>query len=168
MAGSEAGEFENRGPGEVADVARLERDHRTTHDGEIAVEVEVFGEGAVLFKKQNIAHPVVADLASSPVTALQSRETCGRLRDETAEVVTDGHLTLVAGSRAGGPSVLGDHREAAHVRQSAGDGLDGEDFDSPVFYPTVPAIFRVAAKRGEPAAAMRWASARAVGWLPLS
>ena len=167
MAGSEAGEFENRGPGEVADVARLERDHRTTHDGEIAVEIEVFGEGTVLLK-QNIAHPVVADFTTSPVTAHQSRETCGRLRDETAEVVTDGHLALFAGSRAGGPSVLGDHREAAHVRQSAGDGLDGEDFDSPVFYPTVPAIFRVAAKRGEPAAAMRWASARAVGWLPLS
>ena len=92
MAGSEAGEFENRGPGEVADVARLERDHRTTHDGEIAVEieveVEVFGEGAVLLK-QNIAHPVVADFATSPVTAHQSRETCGRLRDETAEVVTN-------------------------------------------------------------------------------
>ena len=98
-------------------MARLERDHRTTHDGEIAVEIEVFGEGGVLFK-QNIAHPVVADLATSPVTAHQSRETFGRLRDETAEVVTNGHLALFAGSRAGGPSVLGDHRETVAAQRS--------------------------------------------------
>ena len=68
-------------------MAGLECDYRTTQYGEIAVEVEVFGTGGVLFK-QSISHPVVADFTASPVTAYQSRETFGQLRDETAKVVT--------------------------------------------------------------------------------
>ena len=148
-------------------VAALEGDQGASQHGEVAVEIEVLRQGGV-FLEQRVAHPVVADLAASPVAAHQSRETHGFLRHEGADVEAHGLLAFLAAPGRGGAGPLGDDHQAAHVRQSAGDGLDGENFGVPVFYPAVTPILRVADKRGEPVAAMRWASARAVGWLPLS
>lgn len=148
-------------------MAGFERDKRTTQDGKIAVEIEVFGARGVLFK-QGVPNPMVADFATSPVTANQPREPGCRLPDKTGKVVTDGFHALFACVRTGGPGVLGDDHQAAHVRQSAGDGFDRIDLDFAVFYPTVSTILCVAGKRGEPVAAMRCASVMAVGWLPLS
>ena len=47
----------------------------------------------------------------------------------------------------------GDDDEASHLRQSAGEWLDWVNFDSTPFYPTVPTVFGLAGKRGEPVAA---------------
>ena len=118
----------------------------------------------VLFQL-GIAHPVVADFTASPSTAHQACETLGRLRDQAAEVMTDGLLAFLADTGTGRTGLLGDNHEAAHMRQSAGDGFDGVNLDFLAFYPTVSPILRFAGKRGEPIAAMRWASARAVGCL---
>ena len=62
-----------------------------------------------------------------------SGEGCGQLRNEAAKVVTNGLLAFFAGSRAGGLGLLGNHHEAACVRESAGDGFDWVNLDFPVF-----------------------------------
>lgn len=75
-------------------MAGLERDEGATQHGEIAVEVEIFGERGVL-PKQGVAHPVVTNFAASPVAAHQSSEAGGRLGNEAAEIVITGVSPLI-------------------------------------------------------------------------
>ena len=142
-------------------MAGFERDECATQDREVSVEIEVFRTGGV-FLKQGVAHPVVADLAPSPVATYQLGEALGVLRDKAAQVMADGQLSRFA-AWLGGTAAFGDHHQTAHMRQAAGARLDGEDFDVTVFYATVPAMLGVAGKRGESAAVTRRTSAMAVG-----
>ena len=75
-------------------------DERTTHDGEIGVEIPVFGTGLVL-APLGIAHPVVADLATSPVPADEAGESFGATRQSAAEVIGDGLLGRFGGGFCG-------------------------------------------------------------------
>lgn len=113
-------------------MARLEGDEGATQYGQIAVEIEVFGAGGVLFK-ECVAHPVIADFATSPMASHQAAKTFRTLRHEGAEVVTDRFLGFLASLAAGGAGLLGDDHQAAQVRQPAGEGFDGENFDAPLF-----------------------------------
>jgi hypothetical protein len=67
------------------------------------------------------------------MTSHQAGETFRALRHEGAEVVALRLLDFLASLAAGGAGLLGDDHQAAHVRQAAGEGLDGENFDAPVF-----------------------------------
>jgi hypothetical protein len=142
-------------------MAGFQRDEGASQDGKVAIEIEIFGAGGVFFE-EGVAHPVVADLATSPVATYQLGEALGALWQETAQVVAEGHLSGFA-AWLGGTAAFGDHHQAAHMRQAAGAGLDGEDFDVTVFYASVPAILGVTGKRGESAAVTRRTSAMAVG-----
>lgn len=133
----------------------------------LSLRLRFFGTGGILFNER-VAHPVVADFGTSPMTSDQAGETFRALRHECAEVVAHRFLDFLASLSACGASLLGDDHQAAHVRQAAGDGLNGKDCGVSAFQPIVPAVFCVAGRRGEPAAAIRWASTNAVGWLPLS
>jgi len=77
----------------VGGVARLERDEGAVQQGEIAVEIEVFGTGGVLFK-QRVANPVVGAFAASPVASDQPRKALGGLRQQGADAVADGIFGL--------------------------------------------------------------------------
>ena len=135
----------------------LERDHSASQHGEVAGDVEVSDACAVFFK-QGVAHPMVTDLASSPVPAHKLREALRSLLHEAAHVVADAAHALFARSAARARDLLGDDNKAAHMRQSAGDGFDGIYLDPAPLYASVPAIFCFAGKRGEALAAMRCAS----------
>lgn len=148
-------------------MTRLEGNEGTTQHGEVAVEIEIARTGGVFFEER-VANPMVAAFAASPMTSDQAGKSLGALRHEGAHIGVGRLLAFAHLATPGGMRSLGDDHQAAHMRQAAGEWLDGENLNASVFYPTVAAVLGFAGKRGEPASTMRRASVSAVGWLPLS
>lgn len=145
------GEFADEGPGFVRGERGFEGDEGTAQDGEVAVEVYVFGAGGIFFE-EGIAHPVVSDLAASPVAADQPGEELSAARRVAAQVVGGGLAGLLGSGFAG--AVFFRHGEGSHVGQADVQRFGGEDFYRARIESPVLAVECLTGKRGESVAAV--------------
>lgn len=133
---------------------------RRAHDGEVGVEVRMFGTGLVL-SPEGIAHPVVADLATSPVAADEGGESFGATRQSAAEIIGDGLLGRFGGGFSGRGFI--DDDQAAGMRNADFERFDGEDPNTPGLQTSVAYVRAFAGKRGESLSAVSWALCKALG-----
>lgn len=133
------------GPRELWTEASLEGDEGGAEDGEVGVEVDVLGAGAV-FLEESVADPVIADFAAAPVAADQAGEEGGLAGMVTAEVEATGDGGRASGSfsRAG----LLDDDQGADVWEPQIERLSGEDLYVTLVDASVPGVGAAFAKRG--------------------
>jgi hypothetical protein len=120
-------------------------DECRAHDGEVGVEVPVFGTGFVL-APEGVTHPVVADLATSPMSPDEAGESFGATRQSAAEIIGEGSLGIFGGGFCGRGLV--DNDQAASVREADFEWFYGEDPDAPSFQASVAYVRVSAGKRG--------------------
>jgi hypothetical protein len=133
---------------------------RRTHDGEIGVEVPVFRTSLVL-APLGVAHPVVADLATSPVPTDQAGESFGATRRSTAEVIGEGLLGRFGGGFPGRGFV--DRDQAAGMGDADFERFYCEDPNAPSLQAAVTYVRAFAGKRGESLSAVSCALCKALG-----
>lgn len=135
-------------------------DERRTHDGEIGVEIPVFGTRLVL-APLGVAHPMVSDLATSPVSTDEAGESFGATRQSAAEVIGEGLLGLLGGGFPGRGFI--DNDQAAGMGDADFERFDGEDPNAPRLQAAVAYVRAFAGKRGESLSAVSSALCSAVG-----
>ena len=135
-------------------------DERRTYDGEVGVEVPVFGTRLVL-APEGVAHPMVADLATSPVSTDEAGESFGATRHSAAEVVGEGLLGRFGGGFSGRGFI--DHDQAAAMGNADFERFYREDANAPSLQASVAYIATLAGKRGESLSAVSSALCNAWG-----
>lgn len=94
--------FHELGPGLVGYKFGFEVNERASHQGEVCVEIPVFGARFV-FSPEMISNPVVSDFASTPVAAYECGEVLrgGAVGRQTADIKMPGVNGLFVAGEAG-------------------------------------------------------------------